>query len=86
MSRGRSYKDPGTVRLRKDSVIPISPRVTVSSAAFRCSSRMVVQFKVFKKAAPNGKLTIYLGRRDFVDHVSAVDPVGKSLESSYAFS
>ncbi|KAK8732284.1 hypothetical protein OTU49_007005 [Cherax quadricarinatus] len=36
---------------------------------------MVVQFKVFKKPAPNGKLTIYLGRRDFVDHVSAVDPV-----------
>ncbi|XP_045121925.1 arrestin homolog [Portunus trituberculatus] len=36
---------------------------------------MVVQFKVFKKAAPNGKLTIYLGRRDFVDHVSTVDPV-----------
>ncbi|XP_042239076.1 arrestin homolog [Homarus americanus] len=36
---------------------------------------MVVQFKVFKKASPNGKLTIYLGRRDFVDHVSAVDPV-----------
>ncbi|XP_042863409.1 arrestin homolog [Penaeus japonicus] len=36
---------------------------------------MVVQFKVFKKEAPNGKLTIYLGRRDFVDHVTAVDPV-----------
>jgi len=36
---------------------------------------MVVQFKVFKKATPNGKVTIYLGRRDFVDHVSAVDPV-----------
>jgi len=36
---------------------------------------MVVQFKVFKKAAPNNKLTIYLGRRDFVDHVSDVDPV-----------
>ncbi|XP_071522394.1 arrestin homolog [Panulirus ornatus] len=36
---------------------------------------MVVQFKVFKKASPNSKLTIYLGRRDFVDHVSAVDPV-----------
>ncbi|XP_042239074.1 arrestin homolog isoform X1 [Homarus americanus] len=39
------------------------------------TAKMVVQFKVFKKAAPNGKLTIYLGRRDFVDHVSAVDPV-----------
>ncbi|KAK7065894.1 Arr1p [Halocaridina rubra] len=36
---------------------------------------MVMQFKVFKKASPNGKLTIYLGRRDFVDHVTAVDPV-----------
>ncbi|XP_042863411.1 arrestin homolog [Penaeus japonicus] len=36
---------------------------------------MVVQFKVFKKEAPNRRLTIYLGRRDFVDHVTAVDPV-----------
>lgn len=36
---------------------------------------MVVQFKVFKKAAPNGKLTLYMGRRDFVDHVTSVDPV-----------
>ncbi|XP_076061818.1 arrestin homolog [Oratosquilla oratoria] len=36
---------------------------------------MVAQFKVFKKAAPNSKLTLYLGRRDFVDHVSSVDPV-----------
>ena len=38
---------------------------------------MVVQFKVFKKASPNGKITLYMGRRDFVDHVSSVDPVGK---------
>jgi len=36
---------------------------------------MVVQFKVFKKASPNNKLTIYMGRRDFVDHVTSVDPV-----------
>jgi len=36
---------------------------------------MVVQFKVFKKASPNSKLTLYMGRRDFVDHVSSVDPV-----------
>ena len=36
---------------------------------------MVVQFKVFKKAAPNNKITIYLGRRDFVDHVTGSDPV-----------
>ncbi|XP_015269615.1 PREDICTED: arrestin-C-like [Gekko japonicus] len=31
--------------------------------------------KVFKKTSPNGKLTIYLGRRDFVDHVESVEPV-----------
>jgi len=36
---------------------------------------MPVQFKVFKKASPNGKITLYMGRRDFVDHVTAVDPV-----------
>ena len=36
---------------------------------------MVVSFRVFKKASPNGKITIYLGRRDFIDHVTESDPV-----------
>ncbi|KFQ92543.1 Beta-arrestin-1, partial [Nipponia nippon] len=31
--------------------------------------------RVFKKASPNGKLTVYLGKRDFVDHIDVVDPV-----------
>uniref|UniRef100_A0A8D1FLZ0 Beta-arrestin-1 n=1 Tax=Sus scrofa TaxID=9823 RepID=A0A8D1FLZ0_PIG len=31
--------------------------------------------RVFKKASPNGKLTVYLGKRDFVDHIDLVDPV-----------
>ncbi|KAJ7418481.1 hypothetical protein BTVI_29066 [Pitangus sulphuratus] len=31
--------------------------------------------EVFKKASPNGKLTVYLGKRDFVDHIDVVDPV-----------
>ncbi|XP_057694309.1 beta-arrestin-1 isoform X2 [Corythoichthys intestinalis] len=31
--------------------------------------------RVFKKASPNGKLTVYLGKRDFVDHVDGVEPV-----------
>ncbi|XP_074863683.1 arrestin-C isoform X1 [Carettochelys insculpta] len=31
--------------------------------------------KVFKKTSPNGKLSIYLGKRDFVDHVDSVEPV-----------
>lgn len=33
--------------------------------------------RVFKKGSPNGKITVYLGRRDFVDHISHVDPIGK---------
>lgn len=36
---------------------------------------MVVAVKVFKKSAPNGKITVYLGKRDFIDHVEHVDPV-----------
>lgn len=36
---------------------------------------MVVNFKVFKKCAPNGKITLYLGKRDFVDNISSVEAV-----------
>ncbi|KAI4794828.1 hypothetical protein KUCAC02_031816, partial [Chaenocephalus aceratus] len=31
--------------------------------------------RVFKKASPNGKLTVYLGKRDFVDQVDLVESV-----------
>ncbi|XP_013194100.1 arrestin homolog [Amyelois transitella] len=36
---------------------------------------MVYNFKVFKKCAPNGKLTLYMGKREFVDHISYVEPI-----------
>ncbi|XP_060518068.1 arrestin homolog [Cylas formicarius] len=36
---------------------------------------MVFNFRVFKKQSPNGKLTVYLGKRDFVDHISGVEPI-----------
>jgi len=36
---------------------------------------MVNAVKVFKKTAPNGKLTVYLGRRDFVDNTTTTEPV-----------
>uniref|UniRef100_A0A6I8N5R6 Beta-arrestin-1 n=1 Tax=Ornithorhynchus anatinus TaxID=9258 RepID=A0A6I8N5R6_ORNAN len=43
---------------------------------FKCGSDWTkATFRVFKKASPNGKLTVYLGKRDFVDHVDMVDPV-----------
>nr|ADY16712.1 arrestin [Argopecten irradians] len=30
---------------------------------------------VFKKSSPNGKITAYLGKRDFIDHLTHIDPV-----------
>ncbi|KAK8727386.1 hypothetical protein OTU49_009850 [Cherax quadricarinatus] len=36
---------------------------------------MVTAVKVFKKTAPNGKVTAYLSRRDFVDDLSHTSPV-----------
>lgn len=36
---------------------------------------MVVNFKVFKKASPNTKVTLYMNRREFVDSVSQVEPI-----------
>jgi len=36
---------------------------------------MVNAVKVFKKTAPNGKITVYLGRRDFVDNLTVIEPV-----------
>jgi len=31
--------------------------------------------RVFKKGSSNGKITVYLGKRDFVDHITHVDPI-----------
>nr|BAR90776.1 beta arrestin [Nautilus pompilius] len=31
--------------------------------------------RVFKKSSPNGKITAYLGKRDFIDHLTHTDPI-----------
>ncbi|XP_025080363.1 beta-arrestin-1-like isoform X1 [Pomacea canaliculata] len=31
--------------------------------------------RVFKKSSPNGKITTYLGKRDFIDHLTHIDPI-----------
>ncbi|CAK8690402.1 beta-arrestin-1-like [Clavelina lepadiformis] len=31
--------------------------------------------RVFKKSSPNGKITAYLGKRDYIDHISYTDPI-----------
>lgn len=38
---------------------------------------MFPMHRVFKKSSANGKITVYLGKRDFVDHISHVDPIGE---------
>ncbi|XP_071455690.1 arrestin homolog [Hetaerina americana] len=45
----------------------------------------VVAVKVFKKTTPNGKITVYLGKRDFTDHVDHVEPIDGIIvvESDY---
>uniref|UniRef100_A0A4W4G9U0 Arrestin, beta 2a n=1 Tax=Electrophorus electricus TaxID=8005 RepID=A0A4W4G9U0_ELEEL len=41
-----------------------------------CMTSGLVSFcRVFKKSSPNCKITVYLGKRDFVDHLDQVDPV-----------
>lgn len=30
---------------------------------------------MYKKSSPNGKITLYLGKRNFVDHISGVEPI-----------
>ncbi|XP_030616964.1 beta-arrestin-1 isoform X7 [Delphinapterus leucas] len=58
-----------------------SPRLALDACWTSCPSRMwaaciaLSACRVFKKASPNGKLTVYLGKRDFVDHIDLVDPV-----------
>jgi len=36
---------------------------------------MVFALKVFKKTSPNGKVTVYLGKRDFVDNITKIEAV-----------
>ncbi|XP_076060124.1 arrestin homolog [Oratosquilla oratoria] len=36
---------------------------------------MVFSFHVYRKSSPNGKLSVYIGHRDFIDHLTHVDPV-----------
>jgi len=36
---------------------------------------MATEVRIFKKTAPNGKITAYLGKRDFVDNTKGTEPV-----------
>ncbi|KAG8192622.1 hypothetical protein JTE90_017187 [Oedothorax gibbosus] len=36
---------------------------------------MVATCKIYKKACPNGKVTLYLPKREYIDHITCVDPI-----------
>lgn len=46
---------------------------------------MVVKFQVYKKSSPNGKITVYLAKRDYIDHATHVDTIEGvlSLDPNY---
>ncbi|XP_067118379.1 arrestin homolog isoform X2 [Centruroides vittatus] len=44
-------------------------------ASFFHFNTMVVSFRVYKKCSPNGKIIIYLAKREYVDHINCVDPI-----------
>ncbi|XP_014216038.1 phosrestin-2 [Copidosoma floridanum] len=36
---------------------------------------MVVNYRVFKKCSPNNNISLYLGKRDFIDYLSGCEPI-----------
>ncbi|XP_022093729.1 beta-arrestin-1-like isoform X2 [Acanthaster planci] len=40
-----------------------------------CADNKKQGTRVFKKSCPNGKITTYLGKRDFLDHMIQIDPI-----------
>ncbi|KAG9263223.1 arrestin-C-like [Astyanax mexicanus] len=49
--------------------------ITVPDAQDKVQTKKTDMAKVFKKTSGNGQLTLYLGKRDYVDHVDKVDTV-----------
>jgi len=39
------------------------------------TQRSQIALKVFKKTSPNSKVTVYLGKRDFVDNITRIESV-----------
>uniref|UniRef100_A0A5F8H329 Uncharacterized protein n=1 Tax=Monodelphis domestica TaxID=13616 RepID=A0A5F8H329_MONDO len=59
----------------EESCEPLAGRTAARTMGEKAGTR------VFKKSSPNCKLTVYLGKRDFVDHLDRVDPVGAKRRS-----
>jgi len=53
----------------------VDGRLGTAAAANADDSQKKLGTRVFKKSSPNSKITVYLGKRDFIDHLSMVDPI-----------
>lgn len=42
---------------------------------------MVLNIKVYKKCSDSGKITLYMGKREFVDTIEAVEPIGNVINT-----
>ncbi|XP_011634505.1 beta-arrestin-1 isoform X3 [Pogonomyrmex barbatus] len=51
----------------------VGPEITAMDTIDSVNKRQAT--RVFKKSSLNGKITVYLGKRDFVDHITHVDPI-----------
>lgn len=58
----------------------VRPEISVMDTVDSASKRQAT--RVFKKSNLNGKITVYLGKRDFVDHITHVDPIGNICQTS----
>ncbi|XP_073992211.1 beta-arrestin protein kurtz isoform X4 [Rhodnius prolixus] len=61
--------------LEQSAIVEGEAGVMPSTGGMDDSSTKRQATRVFKKSSPNGKITVYLGKRDFVDHVTHVDPI-----------
>lgn len=71
------YKHSGALQPQSDGNTLCDTYHTLAAVTSRQISKMVYNFKVFKKCAPNGKITLYMAKRDFIDHISTVEPIGQ---------
>ncbi|XP_057677651.1 arrestin-C-like [Corythoichthys intestinalis] len=53
----------------------LQPPANIPSQTSQRFQKITDMSKVFKKTSGNGGLTLYLGKRDYVDHVTSVDQV-----------
>ncbi len=78
---GGSDKEPVIAPCTMPSVVPKSPpadsdeKTNGPASGGDANDSKKQGTRVFKKSCPNGKITTYLGKRDFIDHMTHIDSI-----------